>query len=203
VLRQLARHRRIILGIVSGRRRAELLKYVNEPRAKYLGLHGWEQRERSFLPGKAQSLLLRAQRMLTQPLGKLPGIRIEDKEFSFAVHYRGAPPDVVRRARTIIRDILIPLEPDLRLLEGKKIWEVLPREVEGKGAAVCGALKALPRSSLPIYVGDDITDESAFAVLPRGITVRVGRARHTKARYKLRNPDEVRDFLERLEVELS
>ena len=56
---------------------------------------------------------------------------------------------------------------------------------------------------IAIYVGDDATDEPAFAVLNRGITVRVGPARHTKARYRLSNPREVRRFIERLDDVLS
>jgi trehalose 6-phosphate phosphatase len=56
---------------------------------------------------------------------------------------------------------------------------------------------------LPIYVGDDASDEAAFAALPSGITVHVGSARHTAARYSLRDPGEVRSFLQRLEGELS
>jgi trehalose-phosphatase len=64
-------------------------------------------------------------------------------------------------------------------------------------------LKDLPRGALPIYLGDDTTDESAFAELRRGITVRVGGHRRTKARFYLRNPDEVMGFLETVEDETT
>lgn len=203
VLRRLARHPRIILVILSGRRRAELIKHVDAPRAQYLGLYGWERRQESALPRKPQWLVSRAQEALIPSLGKRPGVWIEDKVFTFAVHYRGAPPKAVRRARTIVRGVLRWFAPDLRLLRGNKAWEVVPCEVQGKGEAVRGMLRRIPRPCLAIYVGDDKSDEAAFAVLRWGITVQVGRARRTKARYRLRNPDEVRIFLERLEVELS
>ena len=92
--------------------------------------------------------------------------------------------------------------PDLRVLPGKKVWEVLPAEVLGKGAAVLALVAQLPQPALAVYVGDDASDESAFRALPEGLTVRVGRERFTQARFRLRNPEEVREFLERLDAEL-
>jgi trehalose-phosphatase len=56
---------------------------------------------------------------------------------------------------------------------------------------------------LPIYVGDDLTDEPAFVALRRGITVRVGNFSRTKARFRLRDPEEVCTFLKRMEEEVS
>lgn len=88
------------------------------------------------------------------------------------------------------------------MLEGAKVWEIVPRQVDGKGPAIQRALGAEGRSLLPIYLGNDETDESAFRVLRRGVTVLVGRPQMTQARYRLRNPDEVRRFLERLEAAL-
>ena len=63
-------------------------------------------------------------------------------------------------------------------------------------------LAGLPASTLPIYVGDDVTDESAFTALKRGVTIRVGLPRRTRARFRLRNPLEVWEFLRRLEKEI-
>ncbi len=203
VLRALARHPRLNLVVVSGRRRAELIQHVDTPRVQYLGLYGWEGRKRPILSGQTVRSLATARGALTQSLAKLPGIRIEDKIFGFAVHYRGARRSAVRQARAVIREVIRRFEQDLRLLQGSKIWEVVPSEVEGKGEAVRDALRRMPGSSLPIYLGDDKIDEAAFAVLHRGITVHVGKDGRTKARYRLRSPAEVRVFLERLEAELS
>ena len=63
-------------------------------------------------------------------------------------------------------------------------------------------LARLPESTLPIYAGDDIADESAFQALHRGITVRVGKSMRTRARFRLRNPEEVLLFLKELERQL-
>ena len=130
-------------------------------------------------------------------------IWLEDKNLGLAVHYRGAPPDEVRAARRIVRGVLEHFQPQLRLFEGKKVWELLPGAVGGKGLAVRRLLGRPPQPSLPIFVGDDESDESAFAALPRGITVHVGNACRTQARFYLRNPSEVRTFLQKMEDEIT
>jgi trehalose 6-phosphate phosphatase len=199
---RLAKRPRMAVCIVSGRRLADLRRRANAPGVRYLGLHGWEQE------GKAPSavagrVLGQAKHLVMERLGLLPGIRLEDKGISFAVHYRGATYGVTRLARAILRGTLEPFEAYLRLLKGKKVWEMLPSEIQGKGSAVRLLLAELPHQTLPIYVGDDTTDEAAFAQLRYGITVRVGGHRGSKARFYLRNPDEVVGFLERLEAEVT
>ena len=123
---------------------------------------------------------------------------------SLAIHFRKASAPVVRELRTKIRDIVETLGPEgLHVIEGSKVLELMPPEIRGKGAAVRRIASGFPRAWLPIYLGDDASDESAFAALPAGITIHVGRARDTAARYALRDPIEVRKFLERLEKEFS
>ena len=82
---------------------------------------------------------------------------------------------------------------------------MVPREVAGKGPVVREAMRGARQPFLPVYVGNDVTDEPAFDALSGGITVRVGAARSasTKARYRLADPEEVRRFIEQLEGELS
>lgn len=80
--------------------------------------------------------------------------------------------------------------------------EILPHQIDGKGPAIRALLCQEPPSTLPIVVGDDRTDERAFAVVPRGLTIRVGKNPRTRARYLLRDPEEVNLFLEKLEVEI-
>jgi trehalose-phosphatase len=167
---------------------------------RYLGLHGWERKGRP--QRAAPEFLVRLKRLVGTLLGPLPGIRMEDKGFGFVVHYRGARAASVRRARVLLGECLRPFHGQFRLLKGKKVWEILPVEVAGKGAAAGEVLAELDRSPLPIYVGDDTTDEAAFEALRAGITIRVGPARRTRARYRLRSPREVWDFLARLEEEI-
>lgn len=203
LLQRLARHPRVTLVLISGRRRADLRRRVNVPGARYLGLHGWEHRDgHSAQPG-TQRLMRVARRMLAERLRGLPGIWIEGKGPVFVAHYRGATVATTRRARQIVRETLEWLEPDLRVLAGRKVWEVMPQELRGKGVAVIRLLEELPRPTLSIFIGDDVSDERAFAALRGELTVRVGRPRRTRAHFRLRNPVEVRTFLEKLELEIA
>jgi trehalose-phosphatase len=203
LLQRLARHPRLTVVVISGRQRRDTMRRIKVGGLQYLGLYGLERGDPVPPASPAYAVLRRARRLLAARMSGLPDLWIEDKRLSFAVHYRGATADTVQQARHILRETLKPLESVLRVQPSKKAWEVLLREAPGKGAAVADILKELPAGTLPIYVGDDTTDESAFAVLAKGVTVRVGALRHSKARYKLRSPAEVLNFLERLEVDIS
>ena len=199
---RLAKHSKLTVAIVSGRRLADLRRRAKVPRVRYVGLHGWEWDNKTSVLSK-NKILEQAKHLLKGVFGSLAGIRLEDKGISVAVHYRGATASVARRAGILLRETLKPFGTHLHVLRGKKVWEVLPPEVGGKGGAVRLLLEELPSDTLPIYIGDDTTDESAFAELRRGITVRVGEHRHTKARFHLRDSDAVVKFLERLEAGIA
>jgi len=202
-LRQLVQHRRIALTVVSGRRHADLEDKIGIGGVQYFGLYGWEGREGMSLASRSEWLLFCARLLLTR-MPHLPGIRLEDKEMSLAMHYRQAPTPVARELRTEVQELVEMLGPDgLHVVEGSKVLELLPPEIRNKGAAVQEIVRGLPLALLPIYIGNDASDESAFAALSTGITVHVGRTRRTAARYSLRDPWEVRSFLQRLEGELS
>jgi len=127
------------------------------------------------------------------------GVRLEDKRMSLSVHTRGASSRARRQAHELLVRTLHACS-HLHVLPGSQVWEVLPRQIAGKGVAIRQAVQRWRTPFLPIYIGDDTTDEPAFAVLDRGITVKVGGSnRPTRARYWLANPAEVRGFIERLE----
>ena len=201
-LQELVRHRRVAATIISGRRRGDLVRYVGLPGLQYWGLHGWERRAGCSLPREAAITLSRARDSLTSVLRDVPGVHIEDKGLAFSVHVRGASRPAERRARELLRHVLAREGVDMHVLPGKKAWDVLPRHIPGKGSVVRGAIQKLRGSFLPVYVGDDVGDEPAIVALEHGITVHVGKARSTHARYRLADPNEVRAFMERLEGEL-
>ncbi len=203
VLARLSARRRVTLCVISGRRRDDLRKRVGVPGLVYLGLHGWERGGGMRASARLRAAVKGVRQRLERRLRNLPGIWVEDKTLSVVVHYRAAREAVGRRARSIVRDAVRPDRSELRVLAGKKVWEVLPREVPGKGAAVKAFLARGFDSALPIYIGDDTSDEGAFAALRLGLTIRVGRSRRTQARFTLRNPQEVRIFLKRLESEIA
>ena len=92
VLRRLARHPRVTLVVISGRRRSELRRYIGLPGIRYYGLYGWERSGHSPLPSSALRALRSAQSKLSIHLSSIPGIWVEDKHFSLSVHFLGASP---------------------------------------------------------------------------------------------------------------
>lgn len=147
----------------------------------------------------AEPKLDAAERELRAALAGIAGALVERKRFSIATHYRlvrSADVAAVERAVNAVRG----RNPGLRRGRGKKVIELLPDVDWDKGAAVLWLLHALDLDAadvLPIYIGDDLTDERAFRALAKrgvGIVVR-DRLRPTLARYRLRDPVEVRGFL--------
>lgn len=201
ILERLAGNPRIRLAIVSGRRIKDLETLINIKGICHFGLHGAEQRGKKADVNKlARRDLAAAKRQARRQLATVPGIWIEDKNLSFAVHYRGATPAAVETANEILLRLVAPLQHSLHILNGAKVWEVLPKDIRGKGAVVASLRQQMP--AIPaIYVGDDDSDESAFVALSNQITIKVGRERGTHARFYVRNPAAVLAFLIRLEKE--
>ena len=202
LLLRLARRPRLRIWVISGRRRADVRGRIRVPGLRYFGLHGWEGRRNGTLSAEARALLAQVRFGLRSRVGQTSGIWVEDKEAALALHYRGATQASIAAGRSALREVLEPVNTGLHLVEGNQVWEVIPRELGDKGAAARRAWQAFRRQALPVYVGDDANDESAFAALTSGITVRVGPKRASKARFRLQSPPEVRRFLRRLEAEL-
>ena len=200
---RLAGNSRVRVCVITGRKLTDILIRAGVPKVRYLGLHGWDSRGRAPLKLEVRETLDRAKRHLADQIADLPGIRIEDKGPVFAVHYRGAADRQVGLARASVRTMMAPVSTELRVLEGKYAWEILPKIIGDKGTAVQRELNRFSRHALPVYIGDDRTDEPAFAALPNGITIRVGRRTLTRAKFQLRDTAEVLKFLEKLETELS
>ena len=204
VLRRLARHPRVTVAMISGRRRSELRHYVGLRGIHYCGLYGWERHSRSTLPTPVLAALRKFRSQLSSHLSHIPGLWIEDKQFSMTIHLLDVAPEAQRRVRRLIRSRLRPFQSTLRLIENLRDAEVVPRCMEGKGKAVHRFLagQAVTRI-LPFYFGDDLSDEPAFAAIGAGISVRVGAARPTRARYSVRHPAAVAAVLGKLEAALK
>jgi alpha,alpha-trehalase len=210
--------RRLPVAVVSGRDLDDLRGRVDVPGLTFAGSHGF----RVGLPDgrvvdheearAAWPALERAATRLAEALADCPGVQVERKRFAVAVHHRRAPAGVepqVRRAASQVADA----EEGLRMTEGRKIFELRPDLDWDKGTALDWILEILglgPDGVLPLYVGDDLTDEDAFRALearePAGVGILVrGRQGHTRtlAHYALSDPDEVRRFLEALETRIG
>jgi len=151
--------------------------------AQVVGNHGAAFALRPAARTAARARAARWRARLEATLDGRPGLRLEDNGVSLAVHYRGAPdPAAARRAiRRAARSL-----PGARLLDGKRVVNVLPAGAPHKGAVLADIARRR-RARCVLYVGDDLTDESAFAavVAPRFVTVRVGRSRDSAAAYAL------------------
>jgi len=204
ILRRLARHPRVTLVMISGRRRVELLKHVGIWGIYYFGLYGWERAGTCSLPARVRAALRRARVQLQQHLRAYPTVWIESKRSSLSVHLLDVPAAIQPHIRRELRAWLKPFRRTLRTVENLRDVEVLPRSIPGKGLAVRRFL-AQPafRLAFPLYFGDDYSDESAFAAVRRGISVHVGKPRPTLARYHVRSPAEVAKALTKLEAALS
>src|SRR5258708_19662492 len=126
-LLRLSSNRRVHLAIVSGRRNVALREHFQIPRVKLLGLFGWEKSGRPPLSPRIKAAVPGLRSALA-PLPKLfPGILIENKGISYAVHFRGLPPETQKRARAWFRRLVARTGPDFRFLLRHPASEIPPR----------------------------------------------------------------------------
>jgi len=202
VLRALAR--RCPLSIVSGRDLADVRSRVGIPELYYAGSHGFDiegpgvRHEHPLALAGALKLRDAGEEIARGTLG-IDGVQLEVKRFAFAVHYRRVREAQVAAVRGAVERAL-GRHSGLRLSEGKKVLDLQPDIPWDKGRAVLWLLQALQldrEDVLPLYIGDDLTDEDAFrAIADRGFGIAVQEnPRRTAARFTLRNPGEVQTFL--------
>jgi trehalose 6-phosphate phosphatase len=200
-LESLASRGDIMMAIVSGREMWDLRRRVGIPGIVYAGEHGMEIRGRGLQfiePGALarRGVIKLISRELTDSFRELPGVFVEEKHLTLAVHYRLARRDDTAEIRDRVRAVVDMAGAQAELRPGKMVWEILPRTGWRKGAAADWIYKSLqPGDGLPLYAGDDAADEDAFRHLNGWITIHVGCDDSTAARYTLAGPDEVHRFL--------
>jgi trehalose 6-phosphate phosphatase len=193
------------LALVSGRTIADL-DYLFAPlRLPAAGLHGIERRDaRGHIHrDEAQASLDEIRTALGDFATKHAGVMVEDKTHAIAMHYRQAP-EAKSDLRAEVRR-LVEGRPDLQILDGKMVFEIRPRGID-KGTAIKAFLAEPPFvGRLPIFLGDDVTDEDGFAIVNAlgGHSIRVGRTASTAARFHLPDVAAVIEWLEWLADELQ
>lgn len=201
------------VAIISGRDLSDVRQRVGIAGIWYAGSHGFdiagpagERHEypqgRDYLPA-----LDAAEQALRNRLGELPGCLVERKRFSIAIHYRQLAEDRLPTVKQAV-DEIHKAHPELRLGSGKKLFELQPDLDWDKGKALRWLMQALDLTSshaLPVYIGDDVTDEDAFRELAEdGVGILVAETEQaTQARYRLHDPDQVEQFLNRLGERLA
>jgi trehalose 6-phosphate phosphatase len=200
VLRKLAAHQKVTLAVISGRQRAELRRHIGLRNMKYMGLYGWESDGNKMAPFPDRVALVRALLSLLAELPSYPGVWIEPKRSTFSVHLKDTSSDTQKRVREQVKKRVKPLSETLKVMANLRDVEVAPVSIGDKGVAVRKLLDSPDvRGALPIYFGDDFSDEPAFAAAAEGISVLVGKRRATRAQYSLRGPVEVAEALSRME----
>ena len=197
---------RLPVAILSGRDLDDVRGRVLVDGIVYAGSHGFDiagagglRRELgdAYLP-----VLDAAENELREALDDIAGAQLERKHFSVAAHYRNVNENDAGRVALAVHAVAAK-HGQLRRIDGKKVYELLPDIDWSKGKAVLWLLETLEvdrGKALPIYIGDDRTDEDAFCTLEkRGIGILVGeQPQATAASYWLKNPDEVECFLREL-----
>ncbi|CAN5567659.1 trehalose-phosphatase [soil metagenome] len=179
--------------VVTGRRLRDLGALLPLPGLRAVGVHGMEEGRLGEaarpLVGQAEVAALAEVR---ETLPDYPGLTVEDKGVAVALHYRRAVDEAA--VRSVLEPWAAGLPGELEALWGKKVLELRPKGY-GKGRAVARLAGEHPGHT-PVFIGDDTTDEEAFAVLAEGITVKVGPG-ETGARYRLDTIGEAVAYLRR------
>jgi trehalose-phosphatase len=196
-----------LVAVVSGRPLEDLEERVGIAGLWYAGSHGYFLRapdgwRLSLLRHEERRRIVHVTHRLKVTLGPLPGVSVEAKPGAVAVHYRLATPAMRQAISPLVRGILGGF-PGLRVFPGHMVWEVLPAGHVDKYLAARFILRVAKqrdprRWTLPIYLGDDVSDEGVFARWS-GVSVAVAQRPKTAARYYVRSPAEVADCLERLD----
>jgi trehalose 6-phosphate phosphatase len=203
VLQKLAACPEVAIAVISGRRRAELQHFIRIPKIKYMGLYGWERNGRATLSAPVLAALARARKTLSAKLQVYPGVWIEPKGMSFSIHLLGSSGEQQRRVRRLVKTCMRPMRRMLRVISNLRDLEVVPLSIGDKGEAVRKILAERRfAGALPVYFGDDMSDEPAFMAARNGITILVGHRRATRARFFLSGPAEVAAALSRVEAVL-
>jgi trehalose 6-phosphate phosphatase len=208
-LRELASS--VPVAILSGRDLHDVRRRVDIDGIVYAGSHGFDiagagglrrQLGAAYLP-----VLDVAESELRETLDEILGAQLERKHFSVAAHYRNVNESEAFRVALAVDAVAARLH-ELRRIDGKKVYELLPGIDWDKGKAVLWLLDTLGLEQpnvLPIYIGDDTTDEDAFRALKgRGVGILVSdESQPTSATYSLKNPSEVERFLQEITDRLN
>ncbi len=184
--------RRYPCAVVSGRARRDVLELVGTlSLLRVVGNHGleWE----APAPSVPRETIVRWRNAMLRSCGRIPGVLIEDKTWSIAVHWRRARPKSSVRSLVLAAAANIP---DARLLHGKDVVNLVHPDAANKGAAILEIRRQLGCEAI-LYVGDDVTDEDVFALRAPGriLAIRVGRRARSLASFYLRSQAQIDDML--------
>lgn len=188
------------VAVISGRRIEDVDRILAPHSFLAAGVHGLERRGvdgsfSSFEPGES---LAQMRRKVEPFVARHEGVWIEDKKTAFAVHYRGRP-ELEDDVHRFVGELQQQTPPDIEILLGNCVFEIKPGAFD-KGRAIELFMTEPPFAGrTPVFIGDDVTDETGFRSVNAmgGVSVKVGDG-PTIARWRLADTDAVLDWLERL-----
>jgi trehalose 6-phosphate phosphatase len=207
--------RRCSVCVVSGRDRPVVQQLMGVEDLVVAGSHGfdiWSPQEGTIAHNAAagfEDLISEVRGRLRAEVESIPGVVIEPKRASVALHYRLADLEHHAKLMAVVDELLDEYSGRLKVTPGKMVYEFQPKIDWHKGKAVLHLLRTLHLDDddvVPLYLGDDITDEDAFRALAgRGVGIIVGHPddpevanRPTAADFVLESTVEVEQFLTRL-----
>jgi trehalose 6-phosphate phosphatase len=204
VLERLAQAAGRAVALVSGRPIHQLDQLFGPLSIATAGLHGleWRSADGTFHDADvAIPDLAPARKTLEEFADRHPGVRIEDKGMTVALHYRLAP-DCEEEAKRFVDGVARGLGERFHVLAGKMVLEIKSIDAH-KGMVVERFLAEEPFAGrVPVFVGDDVTDEAAFDAVNRhgGYSIRVGPLEQglTAARWHLESVSQVHSWLDRV-----
>lgn len=189
------------LALVSGRSLDDIDRLFDPLRLCASAGHGSERRDAS---GCVERPLPRVQELdgarqeLAEFVRRHPGLLLEDKRYALAVHFRRAP-HLSADVQAELKRVCERLGPRYALQPGKCVFELRPAEWT-KGRSIEAFMQQAPFTGrVPIFVGDDVSDESGFAAVNQagGISIRVGQEHTTLAQYRMHGVRDVLGWLAR------
>lgn len=189
------------MALVSGREIDDLDRIFARPRWAAIGMHGLELRHahggfrRLTVPQMQQARMHREALALA---ARFEGVQVENKQLAVALHCRQSP-DQLDRLREAAAALVTRL-PGYELQPGNQVLEFKPAGMD-KGQAVRELLQHEPFAGrVPVYLGDDLTDEHAFAAVNQrqGISIRVGDREPSAAHFTLPDPAATEAWLTRV-----
>lgn len=201
------------LALVSGRSVDTLDALFSPLVLPAAGLHGLERRHGDAIADGPRTpvALAAVRRAAGEVAATHPGSVVEDKGVTLALHWRSAGPGAGHALQAFALEAL-PQLPGYRLQHGKQVVELRPGgngrggADADKGSAIAAFLEEPPFAGrVPVFAGDDLTDEHGFAVANArgGISILVGQRAGSAARHGLRDPADVRAWLARLPGDLA
>jgi len=209
LLEKISQASRLRLAFISGRSLRDIKEKIGLTKAIYSGNHGLEiegPKLRFEAPVSAgyKNTLEQLKSDLGKKLAGIKGAFLEDKGLSLALHFRIVDKDEVSFVKEVFHETVIfhLAKNRIKIKEGKKVLEVRPLMEWDKGKVVLWLLnreKFRRFDTVPVYIGDDTTDEDAFKALERiGLTIFVGAPKRSLAQYYLKDTAEVHEFLKKV-----